>query len=143
MTEISLQNPRRYRSLRTEQLSDWLQRLIESVAPETTSFAVRFVGDEEMRLLNSRYRGRDRATDVLSFPGEESPEGRHLGDLVISIPTARRQADAHRVSEHIEIRGLLLHGVLHCLGYDHESDDGEMDALEERLRREWMIDDVD
>ena len=99
---------------------------------------VRFTSDRELRRLNRTFRAKDRPTDVLSFPGERSGEGWHLGDVAISVPTARRQAleAGHETGE--ELRVLLLHGVLHCLGYDHETDDGAMERLERRLRRRWI-----
>ena len=75
---------------------------------------------------------------MLSFPGEETPEGRHLGDIVVSIPTAARQAAERGATLLEEVKLLLLHGVLHCLGHDHETDRGEMEKLETRLRRRWL-----
>jgi probable rRNA maturation factor len=75
---------------------------------------------------------------VLSFPGGASPDGRHLGDVVISVPHAGRQARAAGRSLARELRVLLLHGLLHCLGHDHERDGGEMERLERRLRRRWI-----
>jgi len=86
-----------------------------------------------MRRLNRRYRGKDRTTDVLSFPPAEGAGG-FLGDLVISVPEARRQAKRSGQAVEAVIRKLLLHGLLHLLGYDHETDRGEMDALEGKLR---------
>ena len=80
------------------------------------------------------------ATDVLSFPGERGPEGVHLGDIVICPAVARDQARRLGHSPERELRTLLLHGVLHCLGHDHETDDGEMERLEARLRRRWIDD---
>lgn len=148
LPEIALQNPEEFPEVgaggeaageaggEESELSAWLGRLVASLAPEADSFTARFVGDDAMRELNRRYRGKDKTTDVLSFPGGETPEGWHLGDVVISLPAARSQAPEE--SAGMEIRRLLLHGVLHCLGHDHETDDGEMDALEARLRREWL-----
>ena len=75
---------------------------------------------------------------MLSFPGQDGPEGRHLGDVAISIPTARRQAGERGEPVEREVRTLILHGLLHCMGYDHENDDGEMGRLERRLRRRWL-----
>lgn len=138
--EIALQNPHRYRHLRGDELKRWLARLVEEVVPRAQSLGVRLVDDGEIQELNRRYRGRDIPTDVLSFPGEASFEGYHLGDIVISIPTALRQAQAQGVSPQLEIRTLLIHGVLHCLGHDHEVDDGEMKQMERRLRRRWLQD---
>ncbi len=142
MIEISIQNPRRYRSVHTDRLTEWLRRLVGELRPDVDSLGVRFVDDREMQYLNCTYRERDAPTDVLSFPGEATAEGSHLGDLVIAIPTVRRQARAAGVPEQRELRAMLLHGVLHCLGYDHESDQGEMEALEAQLSEEW-VEDVD
>ncbi len=103
----------------------------------STRVGVRFAGDRTVRRLNRDFRGKDKTTDVLSFPGEESPEGRHLGDIVISVPTAERQAASRGAALEEEVKLLLLHGVLHCLGHDHETDAGEMEKLEGRLRRRW------
>ena len=84
-----------------------------------------------MRTLNRRYRRKDRPTDVLSFPSNNGL----LGDIVISVPYASRQAKRRREPPSREIDRLLLHGFLHLLGYDHETDEGEMDALEAKLRK--------
>lgn len=150
LPEIDLLNPNRYAPLGTRRLRPWLRAVVASLAPAADSLAVRFVSDREMRRLNRRYRRRDRPTDVLSFAGDLADGGdlprvpgmpRHLGDVVVSIPTARRQAAARGHGVERELRLLLLHGVLHCLGYDHETDGGTMARLERRLRKR-LIDDV-
>lgn len=96
--------------------------------------SVVLAGDRLLRRLNRDFRGKDRPTDVLSFPGAGGEEG--LGDVVISVPTAERNArsEGHTVQRELDI--LALHGFLHVLGYDHETDDGTMDRLEQRLRRD-------
>lgn len=91
-----------------------------------------FASDGTLKRLNGRYRGRDRPTDVLSFPGPGGPEG--LGDVVISVPAAERNARSLGRTLAQELDVLALHGFLHVLGYDHETDDGTMDRLERRLR---------
>jgi probable rRNA maturation factor len=93
-------------------------------------------GDGTLRRLNREYRRRDRPTDVLSFTGSGGREG--LGDIVISVRTAERNArgEGRRLSQELDI--LALHGFLHLLGYDHETDDGAMDRLEGRLRRRLL-----
>lgn len=151
--DIQLQNPCRYPEAGARRLRPWLSPLIAELAPAAGSFAVRFVSDREMRRLNARFRGLDKATDVLSFPGDldgSTPavagpnEARmlggvpHLGDVAIAVPTARRQATRRGHSTDIELRVLLLHGVLHCLGHDHETDGGVMDRLERRLRKQYI-----
>lgn len=100
--------------------------------------SVLFCGDRRMARLNRRWRGKDRPTDVLAFPAEGVSPG-FLGDIVISIPYASRQARRRGESRAREVDRLLLHGYLHLLGYDHETDQGEMDALEARLRIRFGI----
>ena len=92
--------------------------------------SILFCGDSRMRRLNRRYRGKDRPTDVLAFPGE----GKALGDIVISVPYAGREARRRGEPRSREIDRLLLHGYIHLLGFDHETDEGEMDRLEHRVR---------
>ena len=133
--EIVLLNPNRYPEAGARQLRPWLIRLLAEVAPAALSLGVRFASDREVRRANRAFRGKDKPTDVLSFPGED---GGHLGDILISVPTARRQAAAAGQPVERELRILLLHGVLHCLGYDHETDQGEMERLERRLRKRWI-----
>lgn len=136
--EIAISGAARFPRLPAKRLASWLSALVADLASPYDSVGVRFAGDRTVRRLNRDYRGKDKATDVLSFDGAESPEGRHLGDIVISVPTARRQAIEQGASLEHELRRLLLHGVLHCLGHDHESDRGEMARLERRLRRRWL-----
>ena len=96
--------------------------------------------DPTICALNRQYRGKDRPTDVLSFPAGAAPgDGpRYLGDVAISLDTARRQAAERRVPLERELALLLLHAVIHLSGYDHEADDGEMARLEARMRRELL-----
>ncbi len=90
--------------------------------------SIALVDDAKMRNLNRKFRRKKKTTDVLTFPGEESCE------IVISVDQARRQAAREKHSIATELRYLILHGVLHGLGYDHESDNGEMNALERKTR---------
>lgn len=138
--EVVLQNPCQYKEAGARRLRPWIERIVGGLAAESDSFVVRFVSDREMRQLNRVYRNKDKTTDVLSFPGEESPDGHHLGDVVVSVPTARRQAREQGHSVDRELKVLILHGLLHCQGYDHETDDGEMERVEKRLRKEWIAD---
>lgn len=111
-------------------------RLARALRLGREPFAVALVSDREIARLNRRYRGRPRATDVLSFPASNGHKrSGYRGDVVISVETARRNARryGHRVEE--EIKLLTLHGVLHLLGYDHETDRGQMARREQRLRR--------
>jgi probable rRNA maturation factor len=90
-------------------------------------------GDAEVRRLNRRFRHKDKATDVLSFPGIDAS---FAGDIAISAATASRHARRLGHSTADELTVLLLHGLLHLAGYDHERDAGEMARKEQRLRRD-------
>jgi probable rRNA maturation factor len=116
--------------VRVPGLAVWLQ----SVAPARArgAMTVAIVSDARVRALNREYRKKDKATDVLSFPSEESG---CLGDVVIASGVAARQAREAGHSLATELRVLALHGLLHLLGYDHERDDGRMARLERRLRK--------
>ncbi|HEY7913746.1 MAG TPA: rRNA maturation RNase YbeY [Blastocatellia bacterium] len=123
-----------------EEVARLASAAIEAVRHEGAQMTVAFVRDRRMRALNREFRGKDRATDVLSFPAGDAfdERGRYLGDVVISIDTAMRQAGdtGHKLER--EISELLIHGVLHLCGYDHETDQGEMNRLELRLRRKLL-----
>jgi probable rRNA maturation factor len=111
-----------------------LSRAARAAKTPPSEVSVLFCADGRMRALNRRYRGRDRSTDVLAFPAGNSGAD-FLGDIVISVPYAAREARRRREPKSREIDRLLVHGLLHLMGYDHETDDGEMDALEARVRR--------
>ena len=122
------------------------------------TFSVAFVSDDRMKDLNSTFRGKDLTTDVLSFPMSEphsepgavatgflessdpknpvatAPVSDFLGDIVISAEQAERQAKENKLSLESEIEQLILHGILHLCGYDHETDSGEMNSRELELR---------
>jgi probable rRNA maturation factor len=124
-------------------LAAWLRR----IAPRTArgQVAIALVSDARMRALNKKYRRKDYATDVLSFPNSRPAAAGHppspirhqpfLGDIVIARGVARRQAGEAGHGEATELRVLALHGLLHLLGYDHERDHGAMRRVERRLRR--------
>ncbi len=109
--------------------------LIEEVNKK--SFTVAFVSDRKMRELNKEFRGKNATTDVLSFPFEADEfdlDKNQLGDIVISLEQANKQAIENNLELETEIKQLILHGVLHLCGYDHETDDGEMNERELALR---------
>jgi probable rRNA maturation factor len=110
-------------------------KVLESELAPGRAFCCLITSDKEMRRLNREFRKRDYATDVLSFPSADA--GTFLGDIAISFAKAKEQAaeHGHSVSQEVEI--LMLHGLLHLLGMDHETDDGQM-AQEERKWREKL-----
>ena len=112
------------------------------------SLTVAFVRDRVMRELNRKYRGQDRTTDVLSFPADDgrSDDGgsssgdasEYLGDVAVSTDTANAQAIEAGHTFEREVDELVMHGVVHLCGYDHEIDRGEMNRLELKLRRKLL-----
>jgi len=112
-----------------------MQQAIENLSVEADEVSIIFTSDEKIREYNREFRNIDRETDVLSFPlGERNLEGKvNLGDIIISIETAKRQAQelGHSINEELKI--LIIHGLLHLLNYDHEIDDGEMREKEQEL----------
>ena len=118
-------------------LGAWLSGAAPASARGEVTVAI--VSDGRMRSLNRSFRGKDYATDVLSFPFQRADDagsdGDHLGDVVIAAGVARKQAADAGHSVRTELRVLALHGLLHLLGYDHETDGRRMARVEARLRR--------
>ncbi|MBS2024982.1 MAG: rRNA maturation RNase YbeY [Deltaproteobacteria bacterium] len=112
---------------------------LEILKQQGRELSISLVSDRTIRKLNREHRGKDKATDVLSFPQEEPKDALRatgpIGDVVISLHTAVRQADAGGWKVSLELKRLFAHGLLHCLGYDHETDaDAKaMAAMEERV----------
>lgn len=119
-------------------LSRFLNRARQAVGLEG-DVEVLLTSDAELKRLNRTFRGKNRATDVLSFPTPVEIAPQHAGDLAISLDTAARQATTYGHSLRDEVRILLLHGLLHLSGEDHEADNGEMAAREAELRHELRL----
>jgi len=125
------------RKVKKREVEEWLLKALEVLGLEGVEISVYITDDEEIRKLNKTYRGKDKATDVLSFPLDENFEGyRLLGDIVISQDTAERQARelGHSLKE--EVKRLLIHGLVHLLGYDHEKggeEEKKFKELEEKI----------
>lgn len=114
----------------------------KALGEESETFTVAFISDRRMKQLNELFRGNKTTTDVLSFPHEPDefdPDKDNLGDIVISAEQAQRQAEENGLTLEGEIKQLILHGLLHLCGYDHETDDGEMNARELELREKLGI----
>jgi probable rRNA maturation factor len=113
--------------------------------PVDGEVSVLLTTDRQIRRLNRRFRGKDKATDVLSFPaaewsGNRMPRaGMPSGDLAISVETAAAQASHFGHPLVVELKILMLHGLLHLAGFDHEADEGEMAAREDALRRRFRL----
>ena len=127
-------NKQRKHAIDMADIKTFLSDLTEYQGKHAMAFTVVLIDDEAMQGYNRKYRGLDKTTDVLSFCGD----GDYLGDILISVETAFAQARKSPVlTLNSNIRRLALHGFLHLSGYDHESDNGEMRAIEIRLRRKF------
>ena len=140
---IEVVNRQRKLPMNCEHWRAFAAQALRVVPANGACVTVAFVSDRTMRELNRRWLGQRGTTDVLSFPAAqdefEKLSGATLGDVVISVEQADRQAREHGLTLDEEIAQLILHGLLHLCGYDHETDDGEMNALELRLRRRLGI----
>ena len=126
-------NRQRKHRVEVGRLGRFLSRLVEHLNTPRP-FSVVLISDRAIARYNRTYRGIDKATDVLSFPGD----GENLGDILISTETAHAQAERSPTLDfETNLERLALHGLLHLSGYDHETDNGEMRALELRLRRRF------
>ena len=147
-----IENRQRVVRVQLRPLEEFLKNVEGEIGLGPESVAVRLVGEGEMARLNERYRKKKGPTDVLSFPAAEDTgkpgtlnqqvrkaRGKFLGDIAISPRVARRNAKALARELPEELKVLILHGVLHLLGYDHETDRGEMERIEVRLRRKLGI----
>jgi probable rRNA maturation factor len=149
--EPVIENRQKAVRVRVRALLEFSRHLSEELGLGEDSVAVRLVTDAEMARLNEIYRDKKGTTDVLSFPAEtrrrpgtlrthlQKVKGRQLGDIAISPVVAQRNARLYRRRLPEELQILILHGVLHLLGYDHEKDHGEMSRVEMRLRRRLGI----
>jgi probable rRNA maturation factor len=139
MTHVEVVNRQRKRRVATTPLRAFLERAAQAApAPGETTVTVCLLSDRAMKALNERWRGHPRTTDVLSFPsGDAIAPGRpaYLGDIAVSVEQAARQAAERGTGLADELKRLVLHGWLHLLGHDHETDDGTMARLERRLAR--------
>jgi probable rRNA maturation factor len=133
---IEVVNRQRRLRVDTTRWTDFAAKALGAIGKSESSATIAFVSDNRIRELNRQFRGIDKATDVLSFPANEP---NNLGDVAVSVETAVTQAKENGLSLDDEIAQLILHGLLHLSGYDHETDNGEMNRLELRLRRKLKI----
>jgi probable rRNA maturation factor len=132
--DFAVIDKQRRHSINQTELKGFLCSLISELGIARREFSVVFITDERIRQLNRDYRGYDKPTDVLSFRGD----GEYLGDILISSETAYSQSrKSSTLSFESNVHRLVLHGLLHLMGYDHETDKGEMRTIERRLRRRF------
>lgn len=140
---VELVNQQRKIEIIAENFQPFTEKSL-SIIKEATGrdLTVAFVSDRKMRELNRMFRHKNSTTDVLSFPFEADEfdqNENNLGDIVISLEQAARQAKENNLDLETEIKQLILHGILHLCGYDHETDKGEMNSLELKLRDKLCI----
>lgn len=124
--EIQIQNRQDHQEIKIDFLKQVLERALDHLKVKDKEVSVLLVDDEQIQGLNRQYRHKDTPTDVLAFPQQDDSTpaiaSQLLGDIVISIPTAQRQAQGRGHSLEQELKVLLIHGLLHLLGYDHIQD---------------------
>ena len=138
---IEVVNRQRKIAVDIERWQAFGERAIKSIRKSESDATIAFVSDRQMKDLNKRFRNVNRSTDVLSFPAEEAGAaiGANLGDIAVSPERATTQAEENGLTLEMEIAQLILHGLLHLCGYDHETDQGQMNRLELQLRRKLRI----
>jgi probable rRNA maturation factor len=140
---IEVVNRQRGRKMVIKNWREFGEKALQAISKGEKNATIVFVSDGAIKELNRRFRGQNYATDVLSFSSEAAPfeiENQSLlGDVVISVQRATAQAKEHGLSFSDEVRQLILHGLLHLCGHDHETDRGEMNRLELRLRKRLGI----
>ena len=124
------------RGVRRRELRDYARRLQEEVA-EGRQFCCLVTSDADLKAWNRQYRKKNYPTDVLSFPSSDASDG--IGELAISFDRAREQAAENGHTPAEEVRILMLHGVLHLIGLDHERDNGQMAKAERRWRKHYGL----
>lgn len=131
--EISLQTTLNRPNLKSFLLPaiQWVMKALN--LPSDAGVGFLLCGLQKMASLNGQFRGKTQPTNVLAFPGEKP----YIGDVVICVPVAEKEAPQFGLTPKEMLVLLVIHGILHCLGYDHEKDRGEMEALQEALFRRW------
>jgi len=139
---IEIINRQRTRNINLKLWREFTARASAAIGTDS-DITIVFVSDAAIRKLNREFRGRNYATDVLSFPVRaeqfEKENQSQLGEIVISVERAAAQAQQNGLTFSNEVEQLIVHGLLHLCGYDHETDNGEMDRLERRLRKKLGI----
>jgi len=148
----AVNNRQRAARLARRPLESFLRRVKNELGLDEASLTVCLVSDAEIARMNEKFRKKKGSTDVLSFPtvarrrpvrlrrgSRPVKPGEYLGDIAISPSTARRYAKKNGRTLSSELRVLILHGVLHLLGYDHETDHDQMDKIEQKLRKRFGL----
>jgi probable rRNA maturation factor len=140
---VEVLNRQRRHKVQAKRWREFGARALKVISAADRHATIVFVSDAGIRKLNRQFRGKDSATDVLSFPSQpesfETDAEPNLGEIVISLDRAQAQAKENGLTLVSEVEQLILHGLLHLCGYDHETDKGEMNRLELKLRKKLGI----
>jgi probable rRNA maturation factor len=140
---IEIINRQRRHEVNSKEWRDFTGRVLEAIRYQDRAVTIVFVGNAAIKRLNQNFRGQNYPTDVLSFSTQaesfEIEDQSKLGDVVISLERAMVQAKESGLTFTNEVQQLILHGLLHLCGYDHETDQGEMNRLELKLRKRLGI----
>lgn len=136
---VEIINRQRKRRVNSKRWREFAEQALSATGKDKCDATIVFVSDSAIKRLNRQFRRQDFATDVLSFPAQrehfEHERKPDLGEIVISLDRAAAQATENGLTFTNEVEQLILHGLLHLRGYDHEADSGEMSRLELKLRR--------
>jgi len=140
---IEIVNRQRVRKISAKAWREFAERALAAIRSESHDVSIVFVSDPTIKKLNRQFRGKDFATDVLSFTNHaepfESQNEKALGEIVVSVDRAAVQAKENGLSFSNEVEQLILHGLLHLCGHDHETDNGKMNRLELKMRKKLGI----
>jgi len=147
--KVYIKNCQRLLKPNQRRTASLLRKALRLLGLRKAEISILFVNDKRMRILNRRYRGIDRTTDVLSFPQNEfiSPDLERLthnvvlGDVVISLPKTKKQAEENGLAFHQELKRLLIHGLLHLIGYDHEINRYQENKMRKKAKE--LLDNLD
>ena len=140
---IEIINRQRRHKVQAKRWREFAVGALEVIGAGNRDATIVFVSDAAMRKLNRQFRGKDSATDVLSFPSQPEPfeadTRTNFGEIVISLDRAQSQAKENGLTLVNEVEQLILHGLLHLCGHDHETDHGQMNRLEVKMRKKLGI----
>jgi len=140
MNVVDIQNEQELIQLDTDLIGQWAHKILSIMEREDVELSVVLTDNEHIRELNREYLGRDKPTNVISFPQQEGEgfAGNHMGDVVISVEKACEEADECGIDTPGRIKQLLVHGICHLSGYDHE-DTSEDKVIEMEAAEEWVL----
>ena len=136
--EIQIKSARRIHGLKNQKMRQMMEKALKDLGSDQSELSILITGDDQIHELNRQYLNRDKPTNVLSFPMNVDTDGIEtgmLGDIVISVDTAKREAAEMGITFHERIYELLIHGLLHLMGYDHEISEKDEKIMQKEEKR--------